>query len=145
MNRSSAGSFALGGLVLCSAAMFAMNQDADLDELLTVARSEVTAVEVIRWGKDEHGVAKFDTRNGEVWRFNGDVQKSNTKAEWILEVPAVADRPVGTLRLQHANTGGLFLVDAVTGDTWILRERGSGNYGWVAVRDYSSVLTTGNR
>lgn len=143
--RPAAGSAMIALAILAGAAMVAMAQEPDLEELLAVARSEVTAVEIIKWGEDHQGVAKFDTRTGEIWRFNGDVLKSNTKAEWILEVPAVAERAVGTLRLQHANTGGLFLVDAVTGDTWLLRERASDNFGWVAVRNYSSVLTSGSR
>jgi hypothetical protein len=142
---SNSGGFAIAGAILGGAAMIAMNQDVDFDELLSVARSDVTAVEIIKWGEDHQGVAKFDTRTGEIRRFSGDVRKGSTSEQWIHEVDGVGARPIGTLRLQHANTGGLFMVDAVSGETWILRERASDNYDWVEVVDYSTVLTTGNR
>ena len=74
------------------------------------------------------GIARIDTSDGSIWRFNGDPRKPNVRAQWVREHRGVDTRPTGALRLTQVR-GATFLVDAGTGETWILRARGS-NFEW---------------
>lgn len=97
---------------------------------LTIEDRLLPAYEIIRFGEVPNGVGRLDTSTGEIWRFHGDLRKSNVRSQWVKAggVPGVTKRPVGTLQLQEA-AGALFLVDLLNGDTWILKDRGTG-FAW---------------
>jgi hypothetical protein len=83
-------------------------------------------VEIIQWGDS---VARFDTTTGEIHRYHGDLDKPNVRGQWVSQVRGVSDNTSGLLQLQRPRgvraENALFLVDAVTGDTWLLRHRGT--------------------
>lgn len=85
-------------------------------------------VSIIQWG--DVSVARFDSATGAVHRFSGDLDKPSTRAEWVLHVSPVRERTSGMLRFQQPHgthaMDAPFLIDVVTGDTWILRRRGAG-------------------
>lgn len=97
---------------------------------LTIEDRLLPAYEIIRFGELPNGVGRLDTATGEIWRFHGDLRKPNVRSQWVKTggVPGVTKRPVGTLQLQEA-AGALFLVDLLNGDTWILKDRGTG-FAW---------------
>lgn len=86
----------------------------------------VPRVEVIQFGDT---VARFDTATGEIHRFNGDLDKPNVRGQWVRHVRGVSGDTSGLLQLQKPRgvrgEDALFLVDAVTGETWLLRRRGA--------------------
>jgi hypothetical protein len=74
------------------------------------------------------GVARLDTATGALYRFSGDLGNPNVRSVWVLEVPGVREATSGVLEIQRAegvnpNVGATFLVDVITGDTWLLRRR----------------------
>jgi hypothetical protein len=93
-------------------------------------------------------IARLDTRTGAVYRFRGDTTNPSVRNTWELRVPPVKEETSGILEIQRiiAPHGELigrnpapievelvpstFLVDVVTGDTWILRRRASTNASW---------------
>jgi hypothetical protein len=122
-----------GALVLGLAAvavMSAMNRQ----DIQNLQQAVIPAVEIIRFGEAADDVAKFDTATGALWRYNGDLHRPNVRGEWVLETPGVSSRVPGTYRLQQA-AGATFMVDAATGETWILRRRGA-NAEWDMVREF---------
>ncbi|UCD76502.1 MAG: hypothetical protein JSV91_06170 [Phycisphaerales bacterium] len=94
-----------------------------------IDRDILSKVQIINFNQS---VARFDTTTGEIHRFNGDLHKPNVRCSWILKVKGVRKRTSGYLEIQHAG-GGTFLIDRVTGDSWILRRRGA-NAAWDEVR-----------
>lgn len=93
----------------------------------------VSRVRIIQW---DHSVARFDSATGSIHRFNGDLDKPNVRAQWVPLVRGVNERTSGVLQIQHpAGVHAIdapFLVDVMTGDTWILRRRGA-NASWEKV------------
>ena len=89
----------------------------------------VSKVQIINF---DQSVARFDTTTGEIHRFNGSLNKPNVRASWVLKVRGVRGGTSGYLDIQQAG-GASFLVDQVTGDTWILRRRGT-NASWDKLR-----------
>lgn len=90
----------------------------------------VPRVRVIQWNDS---VARFDTQTGAIHRFNGELDKPNVRGEWISHVPPIREATSGLLEIQtphgvHA-LEATFLVDVITGETWLLRRRGS-NAAW---------------
>lgn len=79
----------------------------------------VSAVRVIRF---DDSVARFDTRTGEIMRFHGNLDNPSTKSVWTRHVPPVTGATSDLLEIQQA-AGHTFLVDAVGGETWLLRKR----------------------
>jgi hypothetical protein len=92
-------------------------------------------------------IARLDTRTGAVYRFRGDTTKPGVRNTWELRVAPVDEKTSGILEIQriiapHGELGrnpatidvelvpSTFLVDVVTGDTWILRHRASTNATW---------------
>ncbi|MHC4082476.1 MAG: hypothetical protein ACYS15_15705 [Planctomycetota bacterium] len=92
-------------------------------------------------------IARFDTRTGAVYRFRGDTTNPSVRNTWELRVAPVKEKTSGILEIQriiapHGELGrnpattevelvpSTFLVDVVTGDTWILRRRASTNATW---------------
>lgn len=99
--------------------------------------------------KFDSDIARLDTTTGAVYRFRGDADNPNVRNTWELRVPAVETATSGILEIQRiAIPGSLrddqlgpqeatFLVDVVTGDTWILRHRASTNASWDPVKTFA--------
>jgi hypothetical protein len=98
-------------------------------------------------------IARLDTRTGAVYRFRGDTTNPSVRNTWELRVPPVKEKTSGILEIQrivapHGELGRnpadidvelvptTFLVDVVTGSTWILRHRASTNATWDPVEIY---------
>mgnify|MGYP006293829605 CR=1 FL=1 len=92
----------------------------------------VSKVEVINLRNFDSKVALFDRTTGEIRRFHGSLDNPNVRSQWLELADGVDGKTSGLLDIQIAGNQ-IFLVDAVTGDTWILRERGS-IYEWDEVR-----------
>ena len=86
-------------------------------------------------------IARLDTRTGAVYRFRGNVNKASTRNTWELRVAPVKESS-GWLEVQTIARPAIgspvtvFLVDIVTGKTWILRQRASTNATWDPVNVY---------
>lgn len=90
-------------------------------------------------------VAKFDTTNGALHRFHGELRGDNVGGRWVLAVPPITGETSGMLQMQNSvgveNVAStVFLVDAVTGRTWILElsdsDRRARTGVWEEVREY---------
>lgn len=81
----------------------------------------------------EDTVARLDTVTGEVHLFTGDVRRPGTRGQWRLYASGVGQTS-GYLQIQTpAGVEAypvLFLVDIVTGDSWVLTRRGTGRATW---------------
>lgn len=123
-------SIGLGALMMLIGAggMLAMN-----DQMTSVQDQVVPAANIIRLGENPDGIARIDSSTGAIHRFLGnprsiDPEQAIGLSAWKLEHAGVGTRPVGALRLQQAGPA-TFLVDALSGETWILRMR-NGHFGW---------------
>ena len=96
-------------------------------------------VRIISW---DNGVARFDSETGAIHRFNGNLRRNDVHGQWVQSVPGVSGAS-GALQIQNPvgveNYGGTFLVDTVSGRTWILqrmnRHRDSASVGvWEEIR-----------
>lgn len=87
----------------------------------------VPRVKIIQF---DDSVARFDTKTGEIHRFNGDLNRPQVRGQWVSVVPGVESSTSGVLEIQRAEgvraESAVFLVDVIEGDTWLLRHRGSG-------------------
>ncbi len=87
----------------------------------------VPRVQIIQF---DDSVARFDTRTGEIHRFNGDLNRPQVRGQWVSVVNGVDSSTSGVLEIQRAEgvraESAVFLVDVIEGDTWLLRHRGSG-------------------
>ena len=83
---------------------------------------------------DNNGnIARLDTSTGAVYRFRGNIDNPSVRNTWELRVAAVKGETSGLLEIQRLAFGSTqvtFLVDVVTGNTWILRNRASTNGSW---------------
>ena len=99
--------------------------------------------------KFDSSIARLDTRTGAVYRFRGNVDNSSVRNTWELRVGPVKLATSGLLEIQQVRPQKVtnqhdptprrletFLVDIVTGDTWILRHRASTNATWDPVEIY---------
>lgn len=77
-------------------------------------------------------ILRFDSATGETFVFVGTVSGASATGTWRLRVRAVREPTSGFLELQRAGDG-IFLIDVVTGDTWVLRQR-EGISAWMLVR-----------
>lgn len=115
-------------------ALFALGAKQDWDaEQIEARQFNRPAVQVISW---DEGVALFDSVNGAVYRLRGSLSNPSVRNTWQLRVPPVTVPTSGVLELQRATfnaPGALFLVDVVTGQTWILRDRPSETGSWEPV------------
>jgi hypothetical protein len=78
-------------------------------------------------------VGRLDTTTGAVHQLSGDLRNPSVRNEWELRVPAVSGETSGFLEIQRATFNdpeAIFLVDIVTGKTWLLRRRGNDNGTW---------------
>lgn len=81
-------------------------------------------------------VGRLDTRTGALYMYRGELDNPSVRGYWELRVPAVNEKTSGMLELQRANfndPAATFLVDTVTGKTWLLHRRGNHNGTWDAV------------
>ena len=94
--------------------------------------------------KFDSDIARLDTRTGAIYRFRGDLDNPSVTNTWELRVPPVHEETSGLLEVQtvvlpRRDTppdqvgAAAFLVDIVSGKTWILRRRASTNESWDAV------------
>lgn len=100
--------------------------------------------------KTDSDIARLNTTTGAIYRFRGDINNASVRNTWELRVPPVKKRTSGLLEIQQlvlpkrisaddpagADPAVTFLVDLVTGDTWILRQRASTNASWELVEIY---------
>ena len=85
----------------------------------------------------DQGLARFDSGTGAMARLNGNLDNASTQMSWSEFAPGVSGSS-GLMEIQQPRGVGnfadaTFLVDIVTGDTWVLRRRGS-NATWDVVR-----------
>ncbi len=78
-------------------------------------------VRIINW---DNTVAKFDSSTGAIYRFHGDLRTDDVHGQWVKSVPGITGAS-GALQIQNTvgveNFGATFLVDTVSGRTWILQ------------------------
>jgi hypothetical protein len=84
-------------------------------------------------------IARLDPTTGAVYRLRGNLDNPSVRNTWELRVPPVKGPHSGLLEVQQARLPGsrngrgasaTFLVDIVSGRTWILRPRASSNASW---------------
>ncbi|NNF42423.1 MAG: hypothetical protein HKN62_05135 [Phycisphaerales bacterium] len=84
-------------------------------------------------------VARLDTATGAVHRLRGNLDNSSVQNSWELRVGPVTGATSGLLEIQKVTfheTDETFLVDIVTGRTWVLRRRASTNGTWDEIKIY---------
>lgn len=99
-----------------------------------VFRTLATPVsQIISYGD---GVGLLDTRNGAISELRGSLDNPSSQLSWFLRVEGVEGTSghLETQSPQFNRPDALFLVDVVSGDTWILRDRGNNNGSWESVR-----------
>ena len=83
----------------------------------------------------QQGVGLLNTVTGEIFELRGVLDNASSRLSWFPRVAGL-DGTSGFLQVQspHFNRpDAVFLVDAVTGATWILRDRGNHNGSWEVV------------
>jgi hypothetical protein len=78
-------------------------------------------------------IGRLDTATGAVYRLRGNLDNPSVRHTWALRVPPVDGPTSGLLEIQQATfnePGATFLVDIVTGRTWILQRRAGENGTW---------------
>jgi hypothetical protein len=84
----------------------------------------------------DNTIGRLDTATGAVYRLRGNLDNPGAKLTWERRVPPVTASTSGLLEIQRATFNrpdAIFLVDIVTGKTWILRRRASSNSAWAPV------------
>lgn len=90
----------------------------------------VPAVRIIRF---DDQIARFDTATGEMSRFSGTASGGGASGTWLRLARSVNDSTSQILEIRTV-AGGTFLIDQVTGQTWVLR-RAPGTIGtWINVQ-----------
>ena len=93
---------------------------------------DIPVVQVIPY---QQGVGLLDTTTGEIFELRGDLDNASSRLSWFPRVAGLAGTS-GFLKVQSPQFNrpdAVFLIDAVTGATWILRERGNNNGTWEKV------------
>ena len=83
----------------------------------------------------QEGVGLLNTMTGEIFELRGDLDNASSRLSWFPRVSGLAGTS-GFLQVQSPQFNrpdAVFLVDAVTGATWILRDRGNHNGSWEVV------------
>ena len=82
----------------------------------------------------------LDTATGAIYRLRGNLDNPSAKTSWLMRVPPVNETTSGLLEIQRPvfNPNAIFLVDIVTGKTWLLRNRASTNRQWMPVEIHRS-------
>jgi len=86
-------------------------------------------------------VGLLDTTTGAVYRLVGNLDNPSTRPHWELRVGPVSDETSGYLEIQrptfsHDHPEAAFLVDVMTGQTWLLTRRASSNGRWDRLDTY---------
>lgn len=90
----------------------------------------VPTVRIFRFGNE---VVRFDSTTGEMSRFSGTVSGGGAAGTWLKFAKPVAGSTSQILEFRSI-AGGAFLIDQVTGQTWVLR-RAPGTIGtWINVQ-----------
>lgn len=95
---------------------------------------DIPAAKVISFGD---GIGRLNTVTGAIHQLSGNLSNASARVTWQQRVPPVAGTTSGYLDIQQTNfnsPGEMFLVDTITGDTWIFRWRASGHGSWDAIR-----------
>ena len=96
----------------------------------------VPASQIISFGDT---IGRLDTETGAVYELRGNLRNASTPMHWKQRVAPLVEQTSGVLEIQRAtfnDPGATFLVDVVTGETWLLTDRASGNGLWQHVRTY---------
>ena len=83
----------------------------------------------------QEGVGLLNTTTGDIFELRGDLDNASSRLSWFSRVEGV-EGTSGFLQVQSPQFNrpdAVFLVDAVTGATWILRDRGNHNGSWEVV------------
>lgn len=142
---------------------FAGRLGPDRPSAIAPDRNEVylSATSIIVYPDDRHSIGRFDSRTGAIYRFDGDLRNTSARNTWERVVPAVKEKTSGLLEIQQIPAltqprtpafrerqrtqherwyddfeEATFLVDVVTGSTWILRLRDNANGTWDPVKIY---------
>ena len=100
-------------------------------------RFEIPRTKVIAFDRT---VALFDTATGAISEYNGSLDHPTPNSQWLPRIKGVGQETSGLLEIQRAEGVNAvpqptFLVDVITGETWILQRRGNAFEGaWVPVR-----------
>jgi hypothetical protein len=90
-----------------------------------LAERVIPRVQIIQFNDS---VARLDTATGELHLFTGDLRSPSSRGQWRLYANGVSGSS-GYLELQQPRgveaQSGLFLVDIVSGESWILTRRAS--------------------
>lgn len=125
----SSSKFFLGSLALAVAAIAAVvTADSTTNNDYTHAynaNGQAMVLPKVRIVNFDNTVARFDTTNGALDRFEGSLRGDNVGGRWVQAVPAVKGPTSGMLQLQNSVgvenfSSAMFLVDTVSGRTWIL-------------------------
>ncbi len=94
------------------------------------------AVPVSRVISYQDGVGLLNTTTGALFELRGDLDNEGAQLNWFPRVEGI-EGGSGYLQVQSprfTRPDAVFLVDVVTGDTWILRDRGNHNGSWEPVK-----------
>lgn len=83
----------------------------------------------------QEGIGLLDTTTGSLFELRGNLDNPSATLSWFPRVEGV-EGGSGYLQVQSPrfnSPDAVFLVDVVTGDTWILRDRGNKNGSWEPV------------
>jgi hypothetical protein len=123
----------IAGLLLVITLSIGASRRQNANPALDFDESIFSRVRIIEF---QNMVVRFDTDTGSLMRFSGNLGQSNASGTWFAFVRPVNGQTSGFLKIEEAGSG-VFLIDAVTGDTWILRR--TGNLGsWVKVKTLGS-------
>jgi hypothetical protein len=90
----------------------------------------VPAVRILRF---DNQVVRLDTATGEMSRFSGTVSGGGASGTWLKFAKPIVGATSQFLEFRSI-AGGAFLIDQVTGQTWVLR-RAPGAIGtWINVQ-----------
>ncbi|MCI0366634.1 MAG: hypothetical protein L0219_22445, partial [Phycisphaerales bacterium] len=74
-------------------------------------------------------IVRFDTATGELFNFEGTLQGSNANGLFRNIAPPVSGSNSGVLEVKRIGQA-TFLIDVLTGETWILRQNSPNNASW---------------
>ena len=94
--------------------------------------SAVTVFSRVRLIEIDDTIFRLNTETGALSRFRGTESGRNARGTFISVAPELRDPTSGFVDIQQAG-GATFLIDTVTGRTWILRQRGNSTASWVEV------------
>ena len=97
-----------------------------------VINSPDLIVPTVRIFRFDDEVVRFDTTTGETSRFSGTISGGGATGTWLKFAKPVTGSTSQILQFRTIG-GGAFLIDQVTGQTWVLR-RAPGTIGtWINV------------